>query len=293
SLSPENPLPNEPVTVTVTSFLSNLDTSTITWSINGRKVASGIGMKSFTTTIGNVGSKTVVDVKIVTTNGITITDSVPIGTATVDLVWEAQSYTPPFYQGKALLTPYETVKIVAIPHFSQSSTSLSPKNLIYTWSRDGRVMGSLSGYGKNTLTLFGSETSKLSTIRVTVTNTDGTVTALGETSIRPSKPSLISYIYSPAYGTLYNFGLQGSFVMPIKELNIEAVPYYFDATPSTIPYIRYEWKMNNVRVDSPLNNMLTVRNEGTTTGSTNISVTATLPAGNTTQNQSTSFTLTF
>jgi hypothetical protein len=172
-VSPENPEPNQQVTFQVTSFLSDLDRSTITWLVNGKRASSGTGIRSFTTTMGNVGTKIVVTVVVVTPDGTTVTKTIPLTSANVDLIWEADSYTPPFYQGKALLSQYETVKVVAVPHLGKDSSTLSPTNLIYTWEKDGRVIGNLSGYGKNTLIIDSSLTLKASTINVTVSNKEG------------------------------------------------------------------------------------------------------------------------
>jgi hypothetical protein len=292
-MSPENPQPLQNVTFRVTSYLSDLDHATITWFENGRNVASGVGMRAYSTTVGAVGMKKTIEVKIVTADGVTITQAIPLMSASVDLIWEAESYTPPFYKGKALLASYETVKIVAVPHLGKSSTSLSPTNLIYTWSKDGRVLGSLSGYGRNILTLKPQETLRPATIKVTVTNADGSLNAVGQTIIQPKQPKLIAYMYSPAYGTLYNYGFQGSFKLPTKELNVIAIPYFFDVNQSTVQYVNYTWKMNNTTLESALQNILTLRNDATTTGTSNISVTASVPAGNSTQQQSTAFTITF
>ncbi len=291
--TPDSPQPGDTVSFKVTSYLSDLDTASITWYVNGRKVSSGTGLRTFSTQLGAVGTKTTVKVIVRTQEGNTITQTMPFSSVNVDLLWEAQSYTPPFYEGKALFTPKESVRVVAVPHLSRSTASLSPTNLIYTWSKDGRVLGDASGYGRNTLDLDASATYKSTDISVTVTSKDTSINATKSITLDPSAPVLITYAASPALGTLYNIALQGDMKLSTKELNIAAVPYFFNTANPAYPNVLYSWDINGSPVQNNANNSLTVRNDATTTGTTQISATANAPVANTNQSADTSFNLHF
>src|SRR4051812_7374844 len=64
TVSPENPQPNQTATFTVSSYSSNLDVASISWYVNGRQISRGTGMKTFSTQIGAIGTKTSVKVVV-------------------------------------------------------------------------------------------------------------------------------------------------------------------------------------------------------------------------------------
>src|ERR1035437_10886533 len=47
NIVPQNPAPGENVNITLNSYVDNLNTVTISWSVNGKNSVSGIGKKSF------------------------------------------------------------------------------------------------------------------------------------------------------------------------------------------------------------------------------------------------------
>jgi hypothetical protein len=273
--------------------LSNLDTATISWFVNNRKITSGTGRRTFSTQLGDVGLKTIVKVIVVTQEGNTITQVMPFSSVSVDLLWEAQSYVPPFYSGKALFSTQEYVRVVAVPHLNRSSSSLSPTNLIYTWTKDGRVLGSASGFGRNVLELDASQTFRSTDIGVTVTSKDTSINAQKTITLTPTIPSVLAYAASPALGTLYNTALLGNIALTTKELNIVAMPYFFNITSAAYPHALYSWRINNNLVENNRYNILTVRNEATSTGTTVVSVDGEARAGSIKQSAGTSFNLNF
>lgn len=292
TVTPEHPHAHETVNFKVTSFLSNLDTATISWFVNGTRVAGDAGMRTFSTTLGNIGTPVTVKVVVTTAEGETITQSFPFISSTVDLVWEANSFTPPLYRGKALLTARESARVVAVPHLSANSSSLSPSNFIYTWSRDGRIVGDASGVGRSTFILTNDMTISPSTISVVVSNKDQSVNAEGSVVINLADPKVLTYFNTGTLGTLYNRALSGIYTFGIKEVNIVAVPYFFNTTDSTLPYVNYTWTMNNRPLDV-FENMLTIRNVATSTGISTISTTAAVTSGASNQSDTTSFSLKF
>ena len=59
-------------------------------------------MTTFTFTAGSLGKTQKVTVNGVENDGTSITQSISVMPASIDLIWQAHSYTPPFYKGKAL-----------------------------------------------------------------------------------------------------------------------------------------------------------------------------------------------
>src|SRR3989339_1285515 len=58
NVAPENPAPNENTTITLNSYVNNLDSVMIAWSVNGKNVLSGIGKKSFLLNAPAAGGET-------------------------------------------------------------------------------------------------------------------------------------------------------------------------------------------------------------------------------------------
>src|SRR3989344_9179570 len=50
NITPPNPAPYENTTIVLKSYVYNLDSVLISWSVDGKTISSGIGKKSFSTT---------------------------------------------------------------------------------------------------------------------------------------------------------------------------------------------------------------------------------------------------
>ena len=144
-LVPENPEPNENVTITLSSYASNLDLIPISWSVNGKTAASGRGKKSFSVVAPAEGKEVNVTASISLPDGL-VEKKVMIRPEVMVLLWQANdSYVPPFYKGKALPTLDSEIKVVAMPETKGTNRG----NLAYSWKKDYASDQSASGYNKN------------------------------------------------------------------------------------------------------------------------------------------------
>lgn len=144
----------------------------------------------------------------------------------VDLVWEAASYTPPLYKGKALYPDGGTVRIVAIPE-SQFENSGS---LYYTWRVDGRVEGSRSGIGQNVFVFSPSLLGGSALIAVDIRNTqDGKILAGGVLRLPITDTLVHVYRNDPILGIRFERAVQHSVLLVENEVILEAYPYFFSS----------------------------------------------------------------
>ena len=112
---PSNPAPYEETSITLKSYADNLDSVLISWSVNGKTTASGIGKKSFSITAPAAGAETNV-VATISLPDAPIETKITIKHSVMILLWQAtDSYVPPFYRGKELPTAESEVKVVAMP----------------------------------------------------------------------------------------------------------------------------------------------------------------------------------
>ncbi len=254
-INPENPGPNEQVSVTLSSFATDLNSATVTWQVGGKTIKSGKGSKTFSFSTGGLNSTTNLRIVIRTAEGETIEKTYSIKPTNVDLVWQVFGYTPPFYKGKALFSHQDKIQFVAIPHvIGSNGKEINPKNLIYTWTRNGTVIGDFSGYGKDTYTVAASVISRPLTVSVEVTSPDVDGVGTAVVTANPVEPTVLLYEKNPLYGIQFQKALVGDIDMgSSKEINILSMPYFFGVSYPTHPELTYSWSINSTQVDGGLN----------------------------------------
>ena len=274
SLIPENPRPNDSVTVTIQSFSVDLDAALITWTVNGKKVSSEVGQKSYSLNAGALGSVSRVDVSA-TAPGISVSESVIIRPADVSLLWESDTYTPPFYRGKALHSYNGSFRITAIPELMGTGGKLiDSKDLIYTWKKNGSVVADASGYGKNQF--ISAQTSYLregEDVTVEVSAPRDSLVASRSITIRPIVPKVLFYEKNGLYGELYNRALTSRFALDADEVTLTVEPYFFSISDKRASNMSYIWKLNNREVSDFVNESeITLRREDDQAGRSELSV---------------------
>lgn len=186
----------------------------------------------------------------------------------VDLIWEAvDSYTPPFYKGKALLPPQGSVRVFA---FTPEEWG-NPNALVYRWKVDGTVLGSRSGVGQNSLqlegTLFGSEP----VVVVDVTNTSGDNMGSGAIRIPFTQPEISLYRETPLGGIDFDFKMNGAETTITNDVSLEAYPYFFTTTHRNDARLTYRWYMNNRALENIFGPSVTLQPTDSS-GITNVAV---------------------
>lgn len=253
TVEPTFPDPNQLVTITLEAFGTDLNKATITWTVNGSSIESGKGVKQFKVNAPNAGQSKKVGIRITPVSGPVITKTVTIAPQTTDIIWEAKTYTPPFYRGKAMYTPREEVTVVALPSFtSETGASLNPNALIYKWRNNGEVAGDASGYGRNVYKVKGSILLKENYLDVEITS-QGKEKSRKKLTLIPSYPEVYLYENNPLYGLLLNDSLEGQEPFDVEEKNIAAIPYFFGTDKKNAGNLTYDWNINGVKITTGSN----------------------------------------
>ena len=239
--SPQKPGANTQVSAQVTSYTFDVNRSSISWTLNGKKAGTG---KQFSFTTGDIGSQTTLRVSIATPDGFNLDKSFYFQAAEIDLLWETSSYVPPPYQGKALPPPQASIKVTAIPQGIKTAAS----KLIYEWKRNDKNLPDSSGQGKNTLNFYASETGG-DTIEVSVSDSGGNVNATNQIVIGVENPKILFYEDRPLEGTQYQKELGESVSLGKPELILRAEPFFF--SKRALPILSYEWQMNGQKIETP------------------------------------------
>jgi len=253
-LLPENPGPFDKVSIELISYNVDLGRADISWYVNGKLVLSGIGKTYYSFITGDVGSMSNINISIRSSSISTINKSVVIIPAEIDMLWEAtDSYTPPFYKGKALASSESYIKITAVPNvFDINGNKIDPDNMIYSWKRDykfEKLFNSQSGYGKKSVVFRRKLVGDNKMISVDASSFNGKITANSKVILGRFTPKIIFYQKHPLEGILYNNALADGFAMDEREATIVAEPYFFSSKNKDVSLLSYIWKLNNKEVD--------------------------------------------
>jgi hypothetical protein len=273
SIKPEFPNPGDKVTITLEAYGTDLNRASIRWQVDGAEVQSGKGLKSLSVVAGDIGKKQTITATIVPVNGLPVTKTFYVSPQSIDLIWQSDTYTPPFYRGKAMFTPQEKVTLVAMPNLASGGARVSPSDITYKWKKDFVVQGKVSGYGARTFSYKGDILMQPVNIGLEASVESGDTAAI-YTELAPTFPEVYLYEQSPIYGTLYNRGMSGAFDFGTAvERSIAAYPYFFGAANRNSPALAYSWTLNG----SPINvaedqNTMTFRNSENIEGESQIGV---------------------
>ena len=256
---PNNPQPYEDVIINITSYATDLNKATITWTVDSGTPLYGIGKTSYSFKAKGPDVASVLTVTIKPEGSMnTITKKVVINPSEVEIMWEpVGGYTPPFYRGKSLPIAGGLIKAVAIPN----TTTIKSGNgsISYTWKNNGETNLSASGYNKNSYIFKNSLLDENSEVTVVASAVSGNYDAENTIKIPTYDPIVVFYKKSPTEGIIYNNALNKEILMTEDEMTIVAEPYYFSLKGYGNNF-NYEWKINNEIIETPSQkNELTIR----------------------------------
>lgn len=265
---PESPGPFTEVSIKLISYEIDLTKSNINWAVNGKDTGeTGIGKTRFKTKTEEIGRQTSVEISIVSPDGKTLKKNLSFSPAEVDIIWQTDGYTPPFYKGKSLPTLGGKTRILAVPNFlSEDGIKIDPSKLTYNW----RISGGQSniGLGKRKIAAQVNDPTG-NIIFLEVVSPDGRISASKTVLVRPMSESVIFYEDKPLLGTQYERGMTTLLKMNDREIALRAEPYFM-----TGGNIEYSWSLNDQPFDSTANggNKVVLRKLPNTGGEADLNV---------------------
>jgi len=154
----------------------------------------------------------------------------------VDIIWQGETYVPPFYQGLPLWSQQSEITFVAMPEGVEN-----PETINYTWLRNGVVLGLVSGPGKNSLSFLDTIFSKPITVEVEIYSDSDEFIAADSVSLSPREPSLLVYEKSPLYGFLFNREGVLGYRFEESEKTFAAFPFSFSTSSKDGSELLYRW----------------------------------------------------
>lgn len=275
-VSPRSPRPYDTVRLEVRSFSADLDRSTISWYVNGALEQSGIGERVFETRVSKAGDATRVEARVAPSTGSPVIRSITLRPASVDILWHAHTYTPPFYRGKALPASRGLIVFTAIPNLVNSRGIASdPSNIIYTWQQSGITLGGASGYGRKQVVLEGEAVSlQPMNVSVIATSFNETLEAADSVQLRVKSPQIVFYEKHPLEGIRYEKAFGSSFSLAKEEISLRAEPYFFSLDDVANGLLEYTWKVGGktVELSDEIKNEIVLRKDSSLSGDVDVSL---------------------
>jgi hypothetical protein len=251
AFSPQYPQPGQTVHLTVQGTGLDLAGSTIVWRKGTTAIAQGMGVTSADITAGGLGSETVVEADVAGADGSIRSAQATIAPTQLDLLIGSDSYTPPFYRGRALPTAGTNIIAQASAKFVRTDGSaIADSDIAYTWKQDGSVLGSLSGRGRSSAVIPVMHLFTPTTIEVDAASTDGSRSGQVFAVIPPVQPVLDLYEDHPLYGILYNLALPSTARITDSEMTFAAAPYFAQAAGANDSGLSYAWRVNGEVIPS-------------------------------------------
>lgn len=272
TISPRYPKPNETVEISIQSYLTDLNKATISWFVNGTLATKGIGKKFFSFTNGKSGSTMKVTVSIKTNGGDLVTKEFIFNPIGVTVLWEADTYTPPFYKGKPLASPQADVRAIAIPDTGNAKNILGAGNLVYVWKKNGAGVQGASGLAKNSFTFLAPKPYQEISIGVQISSLNSdTIKSETKVNVPLVNPFILFYEKHPLEGLLYQRPLSNTFTLSGKEVTLRGEPYFFSNESGSKPTISYQWSLNGKRTQNQ-GRTITLRNDKGVKGDSEIAL---------------------
>lgn len=262
-VTPEVPGPNETVTIEAQGIGAFLGEAAIRWQKDGVTVQSGAGLRTYSFTTGSIGSVTQVRIDITSATDGSFQKTFVFRPSKVNLVWEADTSTPPLYMGKSLYSAGSALKVAAFPMVVVNGSRVASQSLSYQWSRGDQALPAQSGLGRNTLSIDGDQLQPEENIAVSV-YLGTSLVAQGGVFIPATQPQLLLYERNALRGILYDTALPQGIALADKEITIAAQPYHFSNSSLQAGALQYIWTLDGNEISGPDSGrgLLTLRQSG-------------------------------
>lgn len=162
--------------------------------------------------------------------------------AEVNLIWNAETYAPPFFLGHSAATPGSSVRVAALALGAGATNELQ-----YRWWRNGQFLSQASGIGRDVLT-FTTNDSGESNIMLRLNSASGDLLAEKSVTIPASQPRLVIYENNPLTGISYSQAIGTGLTLAKPELALLAEPYYFSRADVANKKLDYAWQLNGQKL---------------------------------------------
>ncbi len=260
-LKPAYPEPGEEVVASLNIYAFDTLGSTIAWLVDGVVSPEATDKMELALNAPALGKVVALEARVKLRDGQIVSIKHKLTSGYLDVVIEALTHTPIFYQGGALGSAGSPLRVTAIPFFGWGVG-----NLTYTWKVNNKVLFGGPTRGRQTIAL--DMPSASSFLTVTASNQSGVVVGNRTIKISPTPVKINFYKDNPLRGQS-RLALPKRYTLVGNESTISAEPYYANTEDTNV---LEEWRLNGKIIDAvgPKTRALTLTTE-TSSGSGRLS----------------------
>ncbi len=241
TLDPQYPNPGEQVTATIDDYALGGSGAAITWYFDGLSAPAVANNRAITFTAPAVETPLRIVARLRFTDGRTIEAVRSISPLYLDLIIEPQTYTPIFYQGRALPTKGSLVNINAL--LQNKKGPVDSTRYSYTWNLNNKSVYGGARLGGNWAQIEVPH-GKSNIVTISIQNERGITVARKLVAIPTVNLETQFYQINTLSG-LSQRAIVGDITITGNSTSIKAVPYYLDSR-SINGDLFTQWSINNL-----------------------------------------------
>ena len=256
---PQFPGPNTEVTISLDDYSIDTAGANIAWYLDSIEQPTFRNARATIIKTGDLGKKVTVRVALTRNNLPPLTASLDIIPTKIDVILESNTYTPSFYQGRALPSNESNVRAIVVVH---DGTEVLDTSYTYTWSLGEKVLlgGPIKGKNILTFTMPHYDDERLS---VEVFAPNGKIVGKQSLVLKSSKPELHFYEQSPLRG-LFNKEVTDPLQLIGEETTLYGEPYFMNLNNANDDSAEFSWAIDGTKTahDATSKNAITLRHVG-------------------------------
>ena len=247
--SPAHPAPQSTVSISLDDYALDTVGAAIQWYIDGTAQSDFHNKRTISVTTGGLGMQNEIRAVLTKEGMAPITANLTLKPTVVDIIIEANTYVPLFYEGRALPTNSSQVRATAVVH---DGTTQKANAYSYKWKLGEEVL--LGGTELSAQTVsFAYPRYRETELFVEAYDARGNFVGEGTTQLLATEPELHFYEYSQLRG-LSGREMQFPFRSTASNSTLYAEPYYLNTTMHGAD-ATYTWYLNNTEVPHDQNSM--------------------------------------
>lgn len=240
-LSTASPLPFEEVKASIKNENFDVSRSDIFWILNGKTMTQGKNENEFSFQAGGLGLIYELTAIITLPNGTNVKKTKTLYVTDLDVLWQAETHTPYFYKGKALISPLSKINFGAIPHFIFDGQKINKEKLLFKWHINEEFQ--TEGWGKDSFNfktgIFNGDDLE---IKVVVSSEKGTLNQNKTIAVRSIKPEIYFYEYNNLDNTKHEKAIYDFEMNSGENKKFIAEPFF--VSKENFDKINYSWEVN-------------------------------------------------
>ncbi len=248
-ISPTYPKPNSDVLLEAKLKNSDDSISDIEWVENGEVFEKE--KEKIKVHLSEIGTSRNITAIVKTTLGKILFSDITLIPQNVALLIEPETYTPPFYKGRAINSALSKIRLSAIPLLSKPDLTLyKSSELNYIWKKNNTIIK--KGVGLSNITIQGPDFAESYIITLEVYKPDNYKPFTTGIILSQHNPKVALYQKKPLLGVDYTEAIKNKSVVRGPDPEIVAEPYFMNVKNKNSETLQYDWSINQKKLKTDI-----------------------------------------